>query len=165
MGTDVDRFGYLRAVNGATVAFAFLFAVKGIVEGVASGFPFSDLVWLLAILIFLVPALFWLFAFVAAVAPFAATYALARWLGIRSALYYALCGALTSLILTLVFVAIPPGMVWQGDSQFWQECLTWSPILIASGVCGALAFWHKTGRHLGRAPAKPEPVGRAQKLP
>jgi hypothetical protein len=54
MGTDVDRFGYLRVVNCATLGFAFLFSLKGVIDGVPSCMPFPDSMWLLAMLILMV---------------------------------------------------------------------------------------------------------------
>lgn len=157
MGADVDRFGYLRAVNGATLAFMFLFCIKGWFEGASSAVPFPDYVWSFAVPIIVMGALFWLFAFATAAAPFFATYALARRLGIRNVLYYAVCGALTGLVLTPVFVAVPPRIL--PESGFWEDCLNWAPILTATGTCGALAFWHKTGRHLGRVSMEARPAG------
>jgi hypothetical protein len=44
MGSDVDRFGYLRAVNGATLTFVFLFGIKGRFEGASSAVPFPEYV-------------------------------------------------------------------------------------------------------------------------
>jgi len=152
MSKDVDRsFCYVRAVNGATLAFVVLFGIKGAAEGAASSVPFPERILHFAVPMLVIGALFWLFAFLTALAPFAATYALARRLGIRSILYYAICGALTGLMLTPVFVGVRPQMVGQEYTAFWQDCLTWGPILIASGLCGALAFWHRTGRHPAHA--------------
>lgn len=54
MGTDVDCFGYLRVVNCATLAFAFLFSLKAVIDGILSSMPFPDSMWLLAILILMV---------------------------------------------------------------------------------------------------------------
>lgn len=159
MHTDVDRFGYLRAVNGATLAFMFLFGIKGWREGAASAVPFPDYVWNFSVPIIVMGALFWLFAFATAAAPFFATYALARRLGIRSILYYVVCGALTGLVLTPLFVIMGPQMSWQNENDFREDCLIWGPILVMSGLFGALAFWHKTGRHFGRLSAEGEPAG------
>jgi hypothetical protein len=153
---DVDRFGYLRAVNGATLAFMFLFGLKGLLEGASSAVPFPDYLWSFPVPIIVMGAFFWLFAFATAALPFFATYALARRLGVRNVLYYAVCGALTGLVLTPVFVAVPPKILPQ--SEFWQDCLDWAPILTATGTCGALAFWHKTGRYLERASVQGDPA-------
>ncbi len=142
--------GYVRAVSGATVAYLVLLYMKTLFENVPDAVESQDLVAAISgdVLVFgILGGAYWIGAFAAALPLFAAAYAVARRLGIRSGLYYAACGALTGLALTPVFVIIGPQTSWQNENDFLQDCVSWGPILITSGLCGGLAFWHKTGHH------------------
>ncbi len=141
--------GYICAVSGATLSFFVLLGLKASAEGAASSVPFPDRIWHFMMPLIAMGALFWIFAFLIAMLPFAATYAVARRLKIRSISYYVVCGAITGAILTPVFVFLGPQMSWQNEQNFLQDCVSWGPILGFSGACGAVAFWHTTGRHIG----------------
>lgn len=142
--------GYVRAVNGAAAAYIALFLLKVSTESSPGSSLVSALPWDIVPLC-IVGVTFWVAAFFTAWPLYAATYFVARHFRIRSAFYYVACGALTGLVLTPIFVAIGPQMSWQNENDFREDSLTWGPILVMSGLCGALAFWHKIGRYLGRA--------------
>lgn len=142
--------GYLFSISGATLIFAADLSVWGIAQGASSSVPFPNRIWSFELPIIIWAIAFWIFALLTAWPPFAVTWRIAKRFGIRNLAYYALCGAATGLLLTPVFVYIEPKMMWSEDIMFVEDFRRWAPTLILCGTYGALAFWYKTGRHLGR---------------
>lgn len=143
--------GYLCAVTAATLAFLFHHAWRDIADGAVPAVPFPERLGQLVSVWAIFGSVFWIYAFFTAAWPFAATLTVARRCHIRGVLYYAVCGALTGIILTLV-VLLP---AWKHpadhDESFLQDWISMSPPFMIYGVCGALAFWYKAGRHIGQA--------------
>jgi hypothetical protein len=124
--------------------------VWGITHGASSSVPFPDYIWSFELPILILGVPFWFFAFATAWPLVAVTWRLAKRFEIRSFIYYALCGAVSGFVLTPVFLFLQPEMMWSEDTTFVEDFNRWASTLILCGICGALAFWYRTGRHLGR---------------
>jgi|SRR5579883_3279727 len=140
---------YIHTVNAAALAFAFLFALKALAEGASSNVPFPAYIWSFAIPVLVMGGFFWIVAFFMALPPVALAYAVAAWCKLRSIFYYIACGAVTGFALTPVYVSMGPQQSWQNERSFSEDCLIWGPIFIICGICGAIAFWRRRGRHIG----------------
>lgn len=154
---------HIHAVNTSAVTFAILFGSKMLAEGASSSVPFPARVWSFAIPVLIMAGFFWVVAFLAALPAVALARATARRFKIRNIVYYLACGALTGLVLTPLYVLIGPQQSWQNEQNFSEDCITWGPIFIACGACGAITFWLKAGRHIGQA-AEPQPTHHSLQL-
>jgi len=143
--------GYLWAVTGASVTFAAIIVASASMAGFASVDPLLERIWGSVLTFFVWAQLFWICALPMALPPFALSWQIAKKFEIGSFVYYVLCGAMAGLVLTPVFEElVAPEVRLSDDPTFLQDCIRWWPTFILSGTCGALAFWYRTGRHLGR---------------
>ncbi len=143
--------GYLCAVNVATLAFLIYEVWQDFAQPATALVPPE---WIIS------GIMFWIFAFATAAWPFAATLTLARRLGIRSALYYFACGAITGVVLTLVILLPAWQFPSEHDESFFRNWMELAPRFTVSGACGAVAFWYKAGRRIGLAQVQaPNPKG------
>jgi hypothetical protein len=138
--------GLLAAVTGAAVFYATYLGASAWLHGVRSttgpmGNPF--------LMLGVVAVIFWFMAIWSAALPCYVVYRLAGRFGIRSILYFLLCGALTALLLDPLFVAMIPHMYFeQTIRSFTEEYVFQAPALVFSGVGGGLAYWLLLRRHL-----------------
>lgn len=124
--------GYFAALAAGNLAFWAL----GYLRAAAFGPPSDAAVGPIGFLIVAV------FVFVASLAttilPFAAFLAIAVGLGIRSAIYFAVCGAAMG-VLTAALLIGTRGEVWAVNPTLWQH-------LTVSGALGGLVFWRVAAR-------------------
>jgi hypothetical protein len=103
----------------------------------------------LFLLLFIVPI-----TFVTAFIPAYATQMFALRYSIRGAWFFALCGALTGLILSPI-----PLILIYGDPfrmpTFLLQALDYAVFLSPSGAVGGLIFWWLTGRFVNEPPQEP----------
>jgi hypothetical protein len=137
--------GYLWSVTGATVPVFILMAALSLVS-----FWRSAEVWHLA-QPFVSGAIFWIFAFVAGLIPFATSVAIGIRFTIRSGWFYALCGILTGLLLAKLW------MVSSDIARYFDaspppepgENVAVAGVFVMAGFAGAMTYWWKRGRFLG----------------
>ena len=141
--------GYLAAVTVATLSFL----TPG---GLALPFwhvgePLSKLQGeVVAIWIFFVVTV-WVVIFVTALPPFAVCCLIAYRRRLRSDFYYGAWGLVTGLMLTPVALWLSPPGDGEQVKSFLEQMLFPAPRFMLDGLCGALAFWYVTGRHVGAA--------------
>jgi hypothetical protein len=134
--------GLLAAVTGAAVFFA---TYRGANAWLSTTGPVGNPFLILAVL----AVTFWIMAIWSAALPCYFVYRLAGRFGIRSIVYFVLCGALTALLLDPLFVAVLPHMFLHRDiPSFTEEYVFQAPALVFSGVGGGLTYWLLLRRHL-----------------
>ena len=133
---------YTAAVGVSASVFAVQTSVVIWLSGGASSVPMPDRLFQ-SVLMSLVIAL--AFAFLAvwlALVPAVVSVVFARWLGIESMFYYAVCGALSAILLAPVTVwLVTYDDIVEFPPTFEQQCIRAAFFMIVPAIVGAIAFW------------------------
>lgn len=148
--------GYFCAINAATLSYVVVNTVPTLREAGPADRSLGE--WLMPVFaMMLLGTFFWFFGFIAGIAPLAVIWTLARRLRINNVFYYLAGGALTGIILTPLANFFFNVFLITWDSPERTVLVAWmeeAPRFAFVGVCGALAFWYKAGRHVGRRELK-----------
>jgi hypothetical protein len=135
-------WNYLKAVACASVVLGLQFGVLALHESLAGRVQVAAVV----IVFSAIPVL------VLSIIPFLISVWIARKLGIRSALYYVVCGVVTAAVLSPLFpTRFEPCKSTMDciEPSFWEDVVEGFRHLILPSVAGAVTFWMTLGRRLG----------------
>jgi hypothetical protein len=151
-GAVKDYFdGYLWAITGATITFLVVFIFLPLTLRllfVPMAKPSIGQVLEVGLIILAGTFTFCLFSFVFAFLPFAIFLTVALRLKIRSAIYFCISGAVTGIVLDLIFVVLASSYRWytgQPTSPSVQF-ISNLPMTTIPGLAGGILFWRKSIR-------------------
>jgi hypothetical protein len=132
--------GYFLAVTGATFVFTALFAAIAYYQDTSTLFSPADRLGQLALMTGFLGVLFWFLTFLLAAIPVFAISKLAEYFKITHPTYFVICGALTAIFLSAVYLR-------RDERPFIEELLMFMRLTVPAGIVGGFLYWWKAVRH------------------